>query len=450
MNTHSSGLQTFSHRRAIRAGSASFVGTMIEFYDFYIFATAAALVFNTVFFPEIDPIAGVLASFATYAIGFAFRPLGSVIFGHIGDRFGRRVSLVLTLLTMGVATTLVGVLPSYATAGLLAPILLLILRLFQGIAVGGEWGGAVTIAVENAPNRFKGFYGAFPQAGNPAGALLSSGIFGLLAINGSDFLQNGGWRIPFLLSAVLIGVGFWVRYRVEESPAFEKENAEAAKDEWPLRTAVVKNWKYLLLGAGLIPISTGGYYIVTTFATAYGTEPSFGVGIAENELLTVLTIASFFEFVSTLLIGALADRIGRKTTMLAGLVLSAIFVVPMFLTMSPDNFMLMIVLFTIVRVLMNGTWAPLASILAQIFHPKARQTSISVSYSVGNAIWAGLAPVTATALYTATGTIWGPLGLYFGLTLISIICVILAPQRRDAVFEQDVSQSTATDAEPAR
>lgn len=444
MSTHSSGFQTFSHRRAIRAGSASFVGTMIEFYDFYVFATAAALVFNTVFFPEVDPIAGVLASFATYAVGFVFRPLGSVIFGYIGDRFGRRISLVLTLITMGLATTLVGVLPTYATAGLLAPILLLILRLLQGIAVGGEWGGAVAMAVENAPNRFKGFYGSFPQLGNPAGALLASGIFALLTMNGSHFLQNGGWRIPFLLSAVLIGVGFWVRYRVEESPAFTRESAEAVKREGPLKTAVVKNWKHILLGIGLVPISTGGYYIVTTFATAYGTEPSFGIGIPANDLLTVLTIASLFEFVSTLLIGALSDRIGRKITMFASLVLSAILVVPMFLTMSPDNFVLMVVLFTVVRVVMNGTWAPVASILSQIFYSKARQTSLSVSYSTGNAIWAGLAPVTATALYTATGTIWGPLGLFCGMAVLSIVCVILAPQHRDAVFEEDVAQSTAT------
>lgn len=443
MSLESPSPRTFSHRRALRAGSASFVGTAIEFYDFYIFATAAALVFGPLFFPELDPIAGVLASFATYAVGFLFRPLGSVIFGHIGDRYGRRISLVLTLVIMGVATTLVGALPTYATAGILAPILLLILRVLQGIAVGGEWGGAVAMAVENAPNRFKGLYGAFPQMGNPAGALMASGIFALLTINGPEFLESGGWRIPFLLSAVLIAVGFWVRYRIEESPVFEDEIESQEKQELPLKTAITKNWRAIILGVALIPISTGGYYIVTTFATAYGTEPSFGIGVSENLLLTALSIAAFFELISTLLIGTLADRLGRKRTMLVSLVLAAILVVPMFLTMDDGNFWLMVVLFTLVRIALNGTWAPLASILSQMFPPKARQTSISISYSVGVAIWAGLAPVTATALYAATGTIWGPLGLFFAMTAISIISLALAPQHSDSVFEEDADSAVS-------
>ncbi|MGC0144635.1 MFS transporter [Pseudactinotalea sp. Z1732] len=260
--------QTFSHRRALRAGMASFVGTSIEFYDFYIFATAAALVFGPLFFPDAAPITGVLYSFATYAVGFFFRPLGGVIFGHVGDRFGRQRSLVMTLVLMGVATTAVGVLPTYESVGVLAPILLIVLRALQGIAVGGEWGGAVLMSVENAPNRFKGFYGAFPQLGNPMGALLASGIFWLLTVNDSQFLYEWGWRIPFLLSAVLIAVGFWVRYTVEETPVFTSEIEQDTKEELPVKAAFLRNWKLILLGVGLIPISTGGYYMVTTFATA--------------------------------------------------------------------------------------------------------------------------------------------------------------------------------------
>jgi MFS family permease len=437
MGTAPQPYQTFSHRRALRAGLASFVGTAIEFYDFYVFAFAAAIVFGPLFFPEADPVTGIIASFAVYAVGFFCRPLGSIIFGHIGDRLGRRVSLVLTLIIMGAGTTLVGVLPTYASVGIWAPILLLALRILQGIAVGGEWGGAVAMAVEYAPNRFKGLYGAFPQLGNPGGALLASGIFALLTMNGSQFLESGGWRIPFLLSAVLIGVGFWVRYHVEETPVFEAETAEEVKREIPLKTAIVNNWRALLLGIGLIPVSTGGYYIVTTFATAYGTDASFGIGISENMMLSVLTIASFFEFVATLLIGAFSDRTGRKTMMQSCLVLSAILIIPMFLTMGPNNFVLMVVLFTAVRVAMSGTWAPVASIMAQMFRPRARQTSISIAYSVGVAIWAGLSPVTATALYAATGSIWGSLGLYFGMTALSIICLFLAPQYNDGIFEED-------------
>ncbi|GAB3738060.1 MFS transporter [Nocardiopsis nanhaiensis] len=445
MSTGSHGSQTFSHRRALRAGSASFVGTSIEFYDFYIFATAAALVFGPLFFPDADPIAGVLYSFATYAVGFFFRPLGAFIFGHVGDRHGRRLSLVLTLLLMGVATTLVGVLPTYETAGVLAPSLLIFLRALQGIAVGGEWGGAVLMSVENAPDRFKGFYGAFPQLGNPMGALMASGIFALLTIGGSDFLEAGGWRIPFLLSAVLIAVGFWVRYRVEESPVFETEVAEDVHQELPLKSAIVRNWKIILLGVGLIPISTGGYYIVTTFATAYGTEPAFGVGISENDILTILTVAALCELLSTLLIGAIADRVGRKRAMFVGLLLTAALVVPMFVTMDPDNIVLMFVLFAVVRILMNFAWAPMASILAQMFDPRARQTSLSVSYAVGAAIWGGLAPVTATALFNATGTIWSVIGLFGAMTLVSLVCLAAAPQRTDDTFEEDLAAKAAKD-----
>ncbi|MGW3901728.1 MFS transporter, partial [Micrococcus luteus] len=362
MSTSPNPRQQFTHKKAVRAGMASFMGTTIEFYDFYVYATAAAIVFGPLFFPDADPILGVLYSFATYAVGFFFRPLGAVLFGHIGDRHGRRVSLVLTLVLMGVATTLVGLLPTYETAGALAPVLLIILRAMQGLAVGGEWGGAVLMSTESAPEKFKGFYGAFPQLGNPMGALLASLIFSALTVNGNEFLLNGGWRIPFLLSVVLIGIGFWVRYRVEETPVFQEEAAvdPAAHRELPLKLAIRRNWKAMLLGMGLIPVSTGGYYIVTTFATSYGTEPAFGIGISEHLMLNILSVAALGELVSTLFIGVMADRIGRKKTMVAALVLTSVLVMPMFLSMSPENPLLMFVLFTAFRIAMNGTWAPLA------------------------------------------------------------------------------------------
>ena len=260
----------FSHRRALRAGTASFAGTTIEFYDFYVFATAAALVFGPLFFPESDPVIGVMFSFATYATGFFVRPLGGIIFGHIGDRFGRRRSLVITLLLMGAGTVLVGVLPTHDQVGNLAPILLIVLRIAQGLAIGGEWGGAVLMSVETAPEKYKSFYGAFPQLGNPMGALLSSGIFAMVSAAPDDFMMNGGWRIPFLLSAALIVVGFWIRAKVEETPVFEQTAAENSSTELPLRAAVRHSRVAMLVGIGLVPVSTGGYYIITTFATAYG------------------------------------------------------------------------------------------------------------------------------------------------------------------------------------
>lgn len=442
----------FDHRRALRAGFAAFVGTAIEFYDFYVYATAAALIFPKIFFPEISPGLATLASFATYGTGFLVRPLGGVLFGHIGDRIGRQRSLVLTLLLMGIATLLVGVLPTYASVGLLAPILLIVLRLAQGLAVGGEWGGAVLMAVENAPDRYKGFYGAFPQLGNPMGALLATGIFSLLSFIGTDFLHTWGWRIPFLLSVVLIGIGFWVRSTVEETPVFEKELARRHEEhiehpELPLKTALRENWRTILIGIGLIPVSTGGYYIVTTFATAYGTGKP--LNLDEGLILNVLTVAAFFELVSTLFIGLAADRWGRKRTMATGLVGTAILVIPMFLTMGHGEVWIMFALFSLVRVVMNATWAPLASIMSQMFDVDSRQTSLSISYSLGNALWAGFSPILATGLFIATGTIWSVIVLFVALTAISLVCLAFAPQRRDHVFEPVPSGGPIPDPAPA-
>lgn len=446
-------VKEFSHRRALRAGFASFVGTSIEFYDFYVYATAAALYFGPLFFPEVDPALGILASFATYATGFLVRPLGGILFGHIGDRLGRRLSLVLTLLLMGVATVLVGVLPTFAAIGFAAPILLVLMRVAQGLAVGGEWGGAVLMATENAPERFKGFYGSFPQLGNPMGALLATGVFALLTLGGEEFMMDWGWRIPFLLSAVLIAVGFWVRYAVEETPVFEaelekREEQQIVKRELPLKAALRKNWRAILIGMGLIPISTGGYYIVTTFATAYSTGDP--INLNETLILNVLSVAAFFELVSTLFIGMLADRMGRKRVMQIGLITTAVLIVPMFLTIGHAPEWLLFVLFALVRVAMNATWAPLAAIMSQLFDPDARQTSVSISYSTGNAIWAGFSPLIATALFLWTGTVWSVIVFFIALTVISIVCLAIAPQRRDHVFDPHTEAMSEADLRAAK
>ena len=242
---------TSTTSRARRAGIAAFVGTTIEWYDFYVYATAAALVFGPLFFPSEDPLAETAAAFATFAVAFLVRPIGGILFGHIGDKLGRRVSLVITLMLMGVATVLVGLLPTYSDIGIAAPILLIALRALQGLAVGGEWGGAVLMSVEHAPEKSKTFYGGFTQLGNPAGALLASGIFAIMTRFGDDFIIDGGWRIPFLLSIVLVGVGLWVRYRVEESPVFE-EKVQGRKQSMPLAFALRSNWKPILLGIGIL------------------------------------------------------------------------------------------------------------------------------------------------------------------------------------------------------
>ncbi|WEG08810.1 MFS transporter [Microbacterium horticulturae] len=416
------------HTRARRAGIAAFVGTTIEWYDFYVYATAAALVLGPLFFPSSDPVAETASAFATFAVAFIVRPFGGILFGHIGDKLGRRLSLVITLLAMGTATVLVGVLPTYGSIGIWAPILLVTLRAVQGLAVGGEWGGAALMSVESAPEKHKTFYGGFTQLGNPAGALLASGIFAIMSRFGDDFIMNGGWRIPFLLSIVLIAVGIWVRYRVEETEVFEKK-VEGRKQSMPLAFALRVNWKPILLGIGLLPISTGGYYLATTFATAYAVgEP---IKLNESVILDAMTIASFVEFLVTLPVAWLGDKWGRKTVMYLGLVTSVLVFAP-FLLVMPGRIEPLIFLFaSLIRVTMSATYAPLATILTQMFRPQARYTSVALAYGVGAAIWAGFSPWFATQLVAWTGSIWSVIALFTAMAILAIFCTKFAPQHSD-------------------
>src|SRR3954464_10628132 len=271
MATHAAGDWQPGYLR--RGGLASLIGTTIEWYDFFLYGSAAALVFNKLFFPEFDALTGTLLAFTTYALGFVARPVGGIVFGHFGDRIGRKRLLMLSLVLMGLATTLIGVLPTYAQAGVLAPIALILLRLVQGFAVGGEWGGAVLLVAEHGDAARRGFWASWPQAGVPAGNLLAAGILALLAGGQSDadFLA-WGWRIPFLLSAVLVAIGWWIRISVAESRTFEKEIEAEAPPRVPALDVLRERPKALLTGAGLRIGENIGYYIITTFSITWMTE----------------------------------------------------------------------------------------------------------------------------------------------------------------------------------
>jgi MFS family permease len=419
-----------SGTRHRRAGFAAFVGTTIEWYDFYVYSTAAALVFGPVFFPTSNPVTALAASFATYAVGYFARPAGAVLFGHVGDRFGRQPALVATLLTMGTATFLTGLLPTYSQIGVWAPVLLVSLRIIQGLAVGGEWGGAVLIAVEHAPARSKTFYGGFVQLGNPAGAILATGVFSILAATGGDSLQQWTWRIPFLISAVLIVFGLYVRTRVEESPLFKHEAQPPGAGIASLRAAVTTNWKPILLGIGMVATPSGGYYILTTYATAYATSES--VGLSPSLVLNVMTFGAFCELIVTLPTAWLGDKIGRVRVFIGGTLAMGLLGAPLFLVLSNGSVALIFIAFAIVRLATSGAYAPLATILAQMFSPDARYTSISLSYQISAALFGGLSPLVATLLFGATGTIWAVIGLLLGICALSIVCALCAPQRTDA------------------
>lgn len=428
MSTSAAKAPVFNHRRAMKAGFAAMVGTTVEWYDFYVYATAAAIVFPHVFFPEADPAMGTLASFATYAVAFFVRPLGGIIFGHIGDKLGRKPALTITLLLMGIATTLVGCLPTYDTIGIMAPILLILLRVCQGLAVGGEWGGASLMAVESAPPKFKTFYGGFTQVGNPLGALLATGAFWVLALMGDDVLLTWGWRIPFLFSVVLIGVGLWVRYSVEETPVFEGK-VEGHQQSTPILFALKNNWYPIILGIGMVAIASGGYYLATAFVQSYATGPE--VALAASIILGAMTIASFLEAVVTLPLAWVGDKIGLKVLMYIGIGSSFVLVIPLVLAIEAHSVFWIYVLVSAIRIAMSGTWAPLSALMAQMFRPQSRYTSMSLSYGTGAAIFGGLSPVIASALMLATGSIWSVVGLYAVLALIAWVSTALSPQHSD-------------------
>ncbi|UOQ56313.1 MHS family MFS transporter [Leucobacter allii] len=417
-----------SHRRALKSGFAAAVGTTIEWYDFYVYATAAAIVFPSVFFPELDRGLGTLASFGTYAVAFFARPLGGIIFGHVGDKLGRKPALTITLLLMGIATTLVGVLPGYATIGIWGPILLIILRFGQGLAVGGEWGGASLMSVESAPPRFKTFYGGFTQLGNPLGALMASGAFWILAAMGDDVLMTWGWRLPFLFSIVLIGVGFWVRYRVEETPVFEAK-IEGHQQSTPILFALKNNWWPMLLGFGIIAMSSGGYVLATTFVQNYATSPE--IGLAASVILGAMTIASFVEAVVTLPLAWLGDKVGAKTIMILGSALSLVAVIPLVLFIDNHNVAMIYLFVSVLRLTLSGAWAPLSTLMAQMFRPQARYTSMSLSYGIGAAVWGGLSPAIASGLLAATGNFWTVIAFFGLLALLAILGTVFAPQHSD-------------------
>ncbi|WP_314148915.1 MFS transporter [uncultured Leifsonia sp.] len=423
-----SATQPVGHARALRAGLASVVGTTIEWYDFYVYATAAAIVFPQVFFPEVNHALGTLASFGTYAVAYFMRPLGGIIFGHIGDKLGRKRALTLTLFVMGVATVLVGCLPGYAAIGIAAPILLILLRIAQGLAVGGEWGGASLMSVESAPPKFKTFYGGFTQLGNPLGALLASGAFWILAGMGDEVLLTWGWRIPFLFSIVLIGVGIWVRYRVEETPVFEQK-IEGHAQSTPIVFALRNNWLPILLGFCIIAMSSGGYVIATTFVQNFATSPEVGLDAAV--ILGAMTVASFIEALVTLPLAMLGDKWGGKRVIILGSVLSFAAVIPLVLVIQNHQVALIYVFVSVIRITLSGAWAPLSTVMTQMFRPQARYTSMSLSYGIGAAVWGGLSPAIATALIAATGSFWSAIWFFGGLALIAVIGTWFAPQHSD-------------------
>ena len=409
---------------------ASLIGTTVEFYDFYIYGTAAALVLGPVFFPAHVPQAAQLAAFLTFGIAFLARPVGAFLFGHFGDRIGRKSTLVASMLVMGLSTTLIGLLPGYATAGFVAPLLLCLLRLGQGIGLGGEWGGAALLATESAPAGRRAWFGMFPQLGPSIGFLLSNGLFLLLftVLTEQQFL-DWGWRIPFLASAVLVGIGLYVRGRLPETVAFQKTIARHERVRLPVRDVIFGQGLPLLQGAFAMVVCYALFYISTVFALGYGTKTAH---IPRETFLGLLCLAILGMAAATPVSAALADRFGRKPVLIVSGIaaaLSGFLVAPLLGSGQPD----LVLLFLVIElVLMGFTFAPMGALLPELFPTNLRYSGASAAYSLGGILGGSLAPYIAQKLVAWGGLVW--VGHYITVAaLVSLVAVITMHEtsRRD-------------------
>jgi metabolite-proton symporter len=427
---------------------ASFIGTTIEWYDYYIFGTAAVLVFNTQFFSNLSPVAGTLAALATFGVAFVARPLGGVLFGHFGDRVGRKAMLVTSLLMMGAGTLAVGLLPSYDTIGIWAPVLLVTCRILQGIAVGGEWSGAVLMAAEHAPPGRRAFYASFPQSGVPAGVVLSSSIFFLVQLMPEDQLLTWGWRIPFLASVVLVAVGLYIRLNITESPEFTRMRKRHEQAAVPFAETMRTAKKPLILGILSLFAPNVPFYLATVFLLSYVPE---NTGITRGTVLLVLIGVSAAEVVTIPYAAMLADRFGRRRVMATGAVLVAVLAYPVFAMVDSGSVALLgLGLFLLLPVAHAMAYAVTASYISDLFEPRVRYTGSALAYQLGGVVTSAPAPFVAGALIAWSGSsAWIAAYMAAG-AVVALVGLVLAGNHRglqahpDAVASVDALSATTS------
>ncbi|AKL64898.1 MULTISPECIES: MFS transporter [Streptomyces] len=416
-----------------RIVAASLIGTTIEWYDFFLYGTAAALVFNKLFFPTSDPLTGTLIAFVTYAIGFLARPLGGVVFGHFGDRLGRKKLLVLSLLMMGGATFAMGLLPTHASIGVGAPILLTVLRLVQGFALGGEWGGAVLIVSEHGGDRHRGFWASWPQSGAPGGNLLATGVLALLAAVQSDatFLA-WGWRVPFLLSGVLVVVGLWIRLSVSESPVFLAAQAARsasgeARGELPVVQVFRRSWRQVLTAVGARFGENISYYVLTSFLLVYVTAH---LGLPKSTALNAVLIGSAVHFVTIPAWGALSDRIGRRPVTLIGSAGMAVWAFAFFALVDSESFVVITAAVTAGLLLHGAMYGPQAAFISELFDTEVRYSGASMGSQLASIVAGALAPIVAVELLKDHGSSL-PVSLYLcAAAVVTTLTVAFARETR--------------------
>jgi MHS family shikimate/dehydroshikimate transporter-like MFS transporter len=414
-----------AQRTPVTAAFSSLLGNTIEWYDFYIYGTATALVFNQIFFPSFDPLVGTLLAFGTFSVGAIMRPLGGMVCGHFGDKIGRKSMLVWTLILMGGATVLIGLVPSYAQIGIFAPILLILLRCVQGFAFGGEWAGAALIAVEHAPEKRQGIFGCFPQMGSPIALFLSTGTFALLAYMPKEDFLSWGWRVPFVGSALLIVVGLVFRVKLLESPSFVEAAARGEIVTAPIKTVLKNDLRNVLIGCGVVLCTTVAFYVQAIFVVSYATQT---VGATRQVVLNAILIGSFFELLMLPAFALLADRIGLKSVAFFGALWTVAFSFPFFKFVDAGTPLSITLGISLAMVGISALYAVLPAYTSRLFDTRVRFTGLSLSYGIAAGLIGGLTPLLASSLYLWAKASW-PIALYLvGIGLISMIAIILTPR----------------------
>lgn len=407
---------------------ASLVGSSIEWFDYFLYGTVAALVFNQLFFVNDDPTIGLLLSYASFALAFFIRPFGGVIFSHIGDRIGRKKTLVLTLSLMGVATFGMGLLPTYQAVGIWAPILLITLRLVQGLGIGGEWGGALLLAVEYAPAEKRGLFGAIPQMGVTIGMLLGTVALSIMTLLPENAFMTWGWRIPFIFSAFLVFFGLWIRKGIDETPSFKKVKESGEVPKLPIVETLKNYWREVLIAVGAKVVETAPFYIFSTFVVSYATS---NLGFSRTATLTAVMIATIITTILIPIMGNLSDTIGRKKLFIGGTIGMALFAFPYFWLLQQKSVLLLIVA-TVIG--LGVIWAPITAVLgtmfSEIFDAKIRYTGITLGYQIGAALAGGTAPLVATALLDKFNNSYVPVAIYIIFASVLSLAAIWAVKDR--------------------
>lgn len=408
-----------SPQDARRVAFAAFVGTALEWYDYFLFGTAAALVFNRLYFSTLDPAAATLAAFATFGVGFVARPVGAVIFGAVGDRIGRRPALLITVVMIGVATGLIGLLPDFGSIGVAAPVLLVLLRLAQGVAVGGEWGGAITLAVEHAPEGQRSRYAALPQLGSPVGTLMSSGAFALVLLLPDDSFDSWGWRLPFIAAFPLLVIAVYIRRRVEESPIFDELlKNEASKPKIPAGEVFRHAWGRLLVAIAAAFLGVGGFYVMTTFAISYGVDT---LGLSRGLMVNATLAGAAVEMAIIVVVGRYADRLGPGRVTFWGGLASAALAYPVFALMGTRSPVVVVLAVVLGISTLSVAYAVTGALLAELFPARYRYSGVALAYNFAGAL-AGFLPFLATVMTAGIGDApWVPALLLVAVSLVTAV-----------------------------